>query len=98
MAVLSLNLPRRFGAELPLATTSDRTKRFPSLIVAPPSPAGLSNLATHTSPKVFFVPAGSSELSAPKNPRPWVFHAFPRSPELARRVRARAAYGEGSSG
>src|ERR1700675_4456780 len=91
MAVLSLNLPRRFGAELPLATSSDPTKGFPSLIVAPVWPPGLSKVATHTSPKVFFVPAGSSELSDPKKARPWLSHAITGSPELAVRMCASAA-------
>ena len=98
IAVLSLNLPRRLGAELPLAMTSDPTKRLPSLIEGPPSPAGLSKVATHTSPNVFFVPAGSSELSEPKNARPWLSQAITGSPELAVRMCASAAYGEVSPG
>src|SRR5947208_6198612 len=70
IAVLSLNLPRRLGAEVPFAMTSEPTKRLPSLIVAPPGPSGLSNVAAQTSPKVFLVPDGSSELSEPKKARP----------------------------
>ena len=98
IAVLSLNFPRRFGAELPLATTSEYRNRLPSLAVAPVGPPGLSNRATQTSPKVFFVPAGSSELSDPKYALPWLSQAMTGSPELAVRMWASAAYGEVSSG
>ena len=70
IAVLSLNLPRRFGAEVPFAMSSEPTNRLPSLIVAPPGPSGLSKVATQTSPKVFFVPAGSALLYEPKKARP----------------------------
>ena len=60
--------------------------------------AGLSKRATHSSPNVFVVPAGSSELSEPKNARPWLSHAITGSPALAVRICASAAYGEVSSG
>src|SRR3954452_5067744 len=70
IAVLSLKTPRRFGADEPRFTISLRTKRLPSLAVAPPGPFGLSKTATKTSPKVFLVPAGSSEDSDPMSTRP----------------------------
>src|SRR5438105_159640 len=47
-AVLSLNLPPRFGADEPVSTIVLPTKRFPSFRVLPLSPPGLSNVATHT--------------------------------------------------
>src|SRR6266566_4062744 len=96
--VLSWNTPRRFGAELPWATTTLRLNSLPSLIVAPPVPAGFSYVATHSSPKVFFVPAGSSELSEPANRRPWASQARTGSPEEAVRMWARPAYGVVSPG
>src|SRR6266853_188820 len=81
IAVLSLNLPKRFGADDPLATTVLPRKRLPSLMVRPVGPAGLSKRATHSSPKVFLVPAGSEEDSAPMNTRPWASQAMTGSPE-----------------
>src|SRR5512139_509800 len=92
IAVLSWNFPSRFGAEDPLATICDRTNSLPSLAVSPFGPPGFSYVATHTSPKVFFEPAGSSELSEPANRRPCVSHASTGSPALAVRMWARAAY------
>ena len=59
-----------FGADDPLATVVMPGNRLPSSIVAPFSPPGLSKRATHSSPKVFFVPAGSPELSDPMKTRP----------------------------
>src|SRR5437870_2691860 len=88
--VLSWNLPRRLGADDPLATISLPRKRLPSLIVAPVGPPGLSKRATHTSPNVFFVPAGSSELSEPMNTRPWPSQAITGSPDEAVRTWASA--------
>src|ERR1043166_7658274 len=78
--VLSLNFPSRFGAEDPFATTVDPRNCLPSKRVGPFSPIGLSNRATHSSPNVFLVRAGSSALSAPKSTRPWGSHAMPGSP------------------
>src|SRR5450756_1952957 len=97
MAVLSLNLPLT-GAEEPLATTTDPTKRLPSLRVLPIRPSGLSKVATQTSPKPFGVPAGSAELSAPMNTRPLRSQAMTGSPAEAVRIFARAAYGDVSPG
>src|SRR5215212_467600 len=95
--VLSLNLPSKFGADDPRATIVVPSHLRPSLVVLGASgPSGLTNRATHTSPKVFRVPAGSSELSEPKNARPWLSHAITGSPELAVRGRCVAIwpYGE----
>jgi hypothetical protein len=47
--------------------------------------------ATHTSPNVFFVPAGSPELSEPMKTRPCPSHATTGSPALAVRTCASAA-------
>src|SRR5450759_2619374 len=98
MAVLSLNLPSRFGAEEPLATTTEPTNRLPSLGVLPIVPPGLSKVATQVSPKVFGVPAGSAELSAPMNTRPSRSQAMTGSPDEAVRIFASAAYGDVSPG
>src|SRR3954452_5235846 len=98
IAVLSLNTPRRFGADEPRFTISLRTNRLPSLTVAPPGPSGLSKTATNTSPNVFFVPAGSSDDSEPMNARPCRSQAMTGSPALAVRICALAAYGEVSPG
>src|SRR4029453_6877043 len=98
MAVLSWNFPSRLGAEVPLATISDRTNRLPSLIVAPPGPAGLRKVATQTSPNVFGEPSGSPELSEPANNRPWLSQASTGSPAPAVRMWALAAYGLVSPG
>ena len=62
------------------------------------APAEFTNVATHTSPKVFGVPAGSSELSAPMNARPSLSHAITGSPADAVRTCASAAFGEVSPG
>src|SRR5262249_40870552 len=70
LAVLSFSFPSRFGAEEPFATIVEPRTRLPSESVGPLSPIGLSNRATHSSPNVFLVPAGSSELSAPIKTRP----------------------------
>src|SRR5258705_11976303 len=98
MAVLSLNVPSRLGAEEPLATVTERLNSLPSSFVAPVGPLGFSYVATQTSPKVFFDPAGSSLASAPANTRPCLSHARTGSPALAVRTWARAAYGDASSG
>ncbi len=98
IAVLSWNLPSRLGADEPLATISDRTNSLPSSTVAPPGPAGFWYVATQTSPKVFLLPSGSSELSAPAKSRPWRSQARTGSPALAVRMCARAAYGLVSPG
>src|SRR4051794_23768208 len=98
IAVLSLNFPFRSGADEPRATISERTNSFPSFAVAPASPCGFRYVATHTSPNVFLLPAGSSELSDPANSRPWLSHASIGSPALAVRMCARAAYGLVSPG
>src|SRR5215467_1433676 len=98
MAVLSLNFPSRFGADEPLATIVDPRNRLPSESVGPFSPVGLSNRATHSSPNVFLVPAGSSELSAPIKTRPCPSQAITGSPAEAVRICANAAYGEVSPG
>src|SRR5213594_1296092 len=98
IAVLSLNFPSRFGAEDPFATTVEPRNCLPSASVGPFSPIGLSNRATHSSPNVFLVPAGSSELSDPINTRPWPSHAMTGSPADAVRICANAAYGEASPG
>src|SRR5438093_8409341 len=98
IAVLSLNFPRGKGADEPRATIVDPTKRLPSSSVLPFSPPGLSYVATHSSPKPFFDPAGSSEDSAPANRRPWESHVATGSPALAVRTFASAAYGEVSPG
>jgi hypothetical protein len=58
----------------------------------------LSKVATQTSPNVFFVPAGSSELSEPKNARPCASHAITGSPALAVRACDSAASGDLSPG
>jgi hypothetical protein len=58
----------------------------------------LRKRATKTSPKVFGVPAGSSELSEPKNARPWLSQAITGSPALAVRACESGAYGDSSSG
>src|SRR4051812_30468670 len=86
MAVLSWNFPRRFGADEPLATMTEPAKRLPSLTVGPLTPPGLTYRATHSSPNVFFVPAGSSLDSDPMNTRPWAAHAATGSPALAVRM------------
>src|SRR4051794_39157053 len=91
IAVLSWNTPSRLGADDPLATTCEPTKRLPSLKVLPASPSGLSKTATHSSPKVFLVPAGSSELSEPMKTLPCRSHAMTGSPADAVRMCARAA-------
>src|SRR5215470_407653 len=83
IAVLSLNLPSRFGAEDPFATIVEPRNRLPSDDVGPFSPIGLSNRATHSSPNVLTVPAGSPELSDPINTRPWPSHAITGSPAPA---------------
>src|SRR3954454_12132224 len=81
---LSLNFPSRFGADEPWATIVEPRNRLPSFVEGWPSgPAGLSNRATHTSPKVFFEPAGSSEDSEPMKRRPWLSHAITGSPAEA---------------
>src|SRR6476620_1784756 len=98
IAVLSWNLPSRLGADVPRATITLRANSLPSLMVAPPGPAGLTNVATQTSPNVFFVPAGSSDDSDPANRRPSASHASTGSPAVAVRTCARAANGEVSSG
>src|SRR5262249_51812072 len=98
MAVLSFSFPSRFGAEEPFATIVEPRNRLPSESVGPFSPVGLSNRATHSSPNVFLVPAGSSELSDPINTRPWLSHAMTGSPAEAVRIFANAAYGETSPG
>src|SRR5215468_671724 len=97
-AVLSLNFPRRFGADEPFATMVEPRNLLPSRRVGPFSPIGLSNRATHSSPKVLAVPAGSPELSDPINTRPWPSHATTGSPAPAVRICANAAYGETSPG
>src|SRR2546422_6488511 len=96
--VLSWNTPSKLGAAEPLATIVLPRKRLPSSIVAPFSPAGLSKVATHSSPNVLAVPAGSPELSDPKNTRPWASQAMTGSPALAVRTFASTAYGEVSPG
>ena len=99
IAVLSLNLPSRFGADEPWATTVVPSYSRPSRVVSAASgPPGFSKRATHTSPNVFGVPAGSSELSEPKKARPWSSHAITGSPALAVRACDERAYGEVSSG
>src|SRR4051795_10071519 len=60
IAVLSLNLPPVPGAEDPRATVTERRNSLPSSRVLPAVPEGLPKVATQTSPKPFFVPAGSS--------------------------------------
>src|SRR2546421_12243984 len=91
IAVLSLNFPSRLGADDPLATVTEPRKRLPSLIDVPFSPPGLSNRATHSSPNVLAVPAGSPELSEPMNTRPCASHAITGSPAEAVRICASAA-------
>src|SRR5215471_8852920 len=98
IAVLSLNFPSRFGAEEPFATTVEPRYRLPSSSVEPFSPFGLSNRATHSSPNVLTVPAGSPELSDPIKSRPCPSHAMTGSPADAVRICANAAYGETSPG
>src|SRR4051812_12794792 len=98
MEGLSLNTPRRFGAEEPRLTMTERRNSLPSSARAPPTPPGFTYVATQTSPKVFGEPAGSSELSDPAKRRPSPSHASTGSPELAVRIAARAAYGEVSPG
>src|SRR6266545_307875 len=98
IAVLSWNLPSRFGAAEPLATVTVRTKCLPSPRVAPPTPPGLSKVATQTSPKVLSVPARSPELSDPANSRPCPSQASTGSPAPAVRTSALAAYGDVSPG
>src|SRR5215211_9217340 len=88
IAVLSLNFPSRFGADDPLATIAVPSHSSPSRAEFGASgPSGLTKRATQTSPNVLSVPAGSSELSEPKNARPWLSHAITGSPELAVRGR-----------
>src|SRR4051794_10249139 len=98
MAVLSLNLPSRLGADEPRATITLRLNSLPSCAGGPAVPCGFSYVATHWSPKVFFDPAGSSLLSEPMNRRPKRSHADTGSPAVAVRIWARAAYGDVSSG
>src|SRR5947208_11434436 len=87
IAVLSLNFPSRFGAEEPFATMVEPRNRFPSFVDGSPSgPAGLSNRATQTSPKVLAEPLGSSEDSEPMKTRPWLSHAITGSPAEAVRM------------
>src|SRR5436305_6396488 len=86
IAVLSWNLPSRFGADEPLATTTEPAKRLPSFVVAPLTPPGFTYRATHSSPNVFFVPAGSSLDSEPMNTRPWASQAITGSPAPAVRI------------
>src|SRR2546427_10070096 len=86
MAVLSLNFPKRFGAEDPFATIVEPRNRLPSRVVGPLSPFGLLNRATQTSPNVFLVPAGSSELSDPMKTRPCPSQAITGAPALAVRT------------
>src|SRR3954462_3980647 len=95
MDVLSLNLPPRFGADEPCPTIVLPRKRFPSSCGLP---VALSNRATQVSPKVFFEPAGSSELSEPMKSRPWLSQAMTGSPAEAVRIFASAAYGDVSPG
>src|SRR3954451_13117433 len=96
--VLSLNTPCGNGADEPCATVTERLNSLPAFAVVPPTPAGFSYVATHSSANVFFEPAGSSELSEPANSRPSPSHARTGSPELAVRMWARAAYGVLSPG
>src|SRR3954467_10039342 len=98
MAVLSVKTPSRVGAGEPAFPTTERRNSLPSSTVAPVRPPGFSYVATQTSPKVFFVPAGAPELAAPANSRPSASHARTGSPALAVRTCARAAYGEVSPG
>src|SRR5207253_2965793 len=98
IAVLSLNFPSRFGAEEPFATMVEPKNRLPSRCVGPLSPIALSNRATHSSPNVLAVPAGSPELSDPINTRPCPSHAMTGSPAEDVRMCANAAYGETSPG
>jgi hypothetical protein len=60
--------------------------------------AALGDHDTQTSPNVFFVPAGSSELSEPAKRRPSASHARTGSPDEAVLIPARAAYGDVSPG
>ena len=71
---------------------------LPVVVSAASAPPGFEKRATHTSPNVFAEPAGSSELSEPKNARPWPSQAITGSPALAVRACESAAYGEVSSG
>ena len=72
------------GADEPRATIVVPCHSRPSRAVFGASgPSGLTKRATQASPKVLGVPAGSSELSDPKNTRPWLSHAITGSPELA---------------
>src|SRR3954447_76778 len=96
--VLSWNFPSRLGAAAPFATMTLPLNALPSLIVFPFSPAGFSKRATHSSPNVFFVPAGSPDDSDAMNRRPWLSHAITGSPDPAVRTRASAAYGDVSPG
>src|SRR5213596_4200880 len=98
IAVLSWNLPSRFGAAEPVATSSERTNFLPSWLVGPLTPCGFSYVPTQTSPNVFAVPSGSPELSEPANSRPCLSQANTGSPESAVRTCADAAYGELSPG
>src|SRR3954453_3966816 len=98
MAVLSLNLPSRGGAEEPFATVTERLNSRPSRAVGPLVPSGFSKVATHSSPNVLAVPAGSSLDSEPANRRPCLSQASTGSPELAVRIWAREANGDVSPG
>jgi hypothetical protein len=91
MAVLSWNLPSRFGADEPLATVTDRTNSLPSFARSPFTPSGFWYVPTHTSPKVFALPEGSEELSEPANRRPSVSQARTGSPAPPVRTCALAA-------
>jgi hypothetical protein len=68
------------------------------VVSAASAPSGFAYRATHSSPKVLAVPAGSSELSEPKKARPWPSQAITGSPALAVRACDNAAYGDVSSG
>src|SRR5258706_10235864 len=97
IAVLSLNFPDS-GDDEPLATVVVPAYSRPSRAVGPFAPSGLTNRATHWSPKPFAVPAGAPHDSEAKNPRPWVSHATTGAPPPAVRICARAADGDRSPG
>src|SRR5258706_14462515 len=87
IAVLSLNFPDS-GDDEPLATVVVPAYSRPSRAVGPFAPSGLTNRATHWSPKPFAVPAGAPGGSEPKNARPWGAPPATGSPAAPGRVLA----------